>query len=51
LDSVGGSRKTEQEQIDPEEVERRKRERGKQRFMDDFDYINEEFFNMWKERT
>ena len=51
LSSVGGSRPHEEEHIDPEEIERRKRERGKQRFMDDYDYANEEFFNMWKQRT
>ena len=37
--------------MDPEEIERRKRERGKQRFMEDFDYVNEEFFNTFKQRT
>lgn len=37
--------------IDPEEVERRRQERGKKRFMEDFEFVNEDFFNQWKERT
>ena len=37
--------------IDPEEAERRSRERGKKRFMEDFDFLNDEFINMWKSRT
>jgi DnaJ-class molecular chaperone len=32
-------------------MERRKKERGKQRFMDDYDFVNQDFFNMWKQRT
>ena len=48
---MGSSRPKEEDHIDPEEIERRKRERGKQRFMEDYDYVNEEFFNMWKQRT
>ena len=36
---------------DPEEVERRRQERGKKRFMEDFDFINEDFYNMWKQTT
>ena len=45
------ARNRDYQEIDPEEVERRKRERGKKRFMDDFDFINEDFYGMWKERT
>ena len=51
LASVGTNRGKVQEELDPEEIERRKRERGKQRFMEDYDFVNEEFFNMWKQRT
>lgn len=51
LASVGSYRGKVKEELDPEEVERRKRERGKQRFMEDYDFVNDEFFNMWKQRT
>ena len=37
-----------EEKIDPEEVERRRRERGKQRFQEDFSFANDEYFNMFK---
>ena len=52
LSSLGAYRSKEKEaDMDPEEIERRRRERGKKRFMEDFDFANEEFFNMWKERA
>ena len=51
LSSLGYNRTKEHEEIDPEEVERRRRERGKKRFMEDFDFANDEFFNMFKKRT
>jgi molecular chaperone DnaJ len=51
LSSLGAYRPDEKEQLDPEEVERRRRERGKQRFMEDFHFLNEDFFNMWRQRT
>ena len=37
--------------IDREEIERRKRERGRKRFMDDFDFANQEFFGLFQSRT
>eukprot|EP00347_Sterkiella_histriomuscorum_P015383 403357225 len=40
----------EKEEVDDEETERRKKERGKRRFEEDFDYANEEFFASWKSR-
>tara|TARA_B110000285_G_scaffold168004_1_gene187894 strand:- start:134 stop:292 length:159 start_codon:yes stop_codon:yes gene_type:complete len=51
LASVGQQSRDNDYYPDPEEVERRKKERGKQRFMDDFDFVNQDFFNMWKQRT
>ena len=52
LDSVGSSRdRQKEEKLDPEEIERRKRERGKKRYEEDYDFANEEFYNMFKERT
>ena len=52
LDSVGSSRSRQKEEgLDPEEIERRKRERGKKRYEEDYDFANEEFYNMFKERT
>jgi curved DNA-binding protein CbpA len=52
LASVGSNReKVKDEEMDPEEIERRRRERGKQRFMDDFDFLNDEFFESFKNRT
>ena len=33
------------------ERERRKRERGKKRFEQDYSFVNEEFFNSWQNRT
>lgn len=51
LASLGYNMKKDQENLDPEEIERRRRERGKKRYMEDFDFANEEFFNMWKQRT
>ena len=52
LASVGSSRTHDEgPEIDPEEIERRKRERGRKRFMDDFDFANEGFFNMWQTRS
>ena len=52
LDSVGSSRdRIKDEGLDPEEIERRKRERGKKRYEEDYDFANEEFYNMFKERT
>jgi len=52
LSSLGSNRSKEKEaDMDPEEIERRRRERGKKRFMEDFDFANEEFFNMWKQRA
>ena len=48
LASVGSSRTHDEgPEIDPEEIERRKRERGRKRFMDDFDFVNEGFFFAW----
>lgn len=34
-----------------EERERRQRERGKKRFEQDYDFVNQEFFSYWKNRT
>jgi len=51
LASLGSNRTREEDTIDPEELERRRRERGKKRFEEDHDFVNEEFFNMWKQRT
>ena len=52
LSSLGANMKKEHgDEIDPEEVERRKRERGRKRFEDDYQFVNEDFFNMWKHRT
>ena len=52
LASLGQNRAREREtHMDPEEIERRRRERGKKRFMEDFDFVNDEFFDMWKQRT
>ena len=39
---------------DPEvkaERERRRRERGKKRYEENYDYVNEEFFSSWQNRT
>jgi DnaJ-class molecular chaperone len=39
---------------DPEviaERERRQRERGKKRYEEDYSFINQEFFNSWRNRT
>jgi hypothetical protein len=47
-----GNKKEEEE--DPEVVaerERRQRERGKKRYEEDYSFINEEFFNSWRNRT
>ena len=47
-----GQKKGEEE--DPEMVaerERRQRERGKKRYEEDYSFINEEFFNSWRNRT
>jgi hypothetical protein len=52
LSSLGQNMRKEKEaEMDPEEIERRRKERGKKRFMDDFDFANEEFFDSWKART
>ena len=52
LASVGSNReKVKEDEIDPEEIERRRRERGKQRFMDDFDFLNDEFYQNFRNRT
>ena len=44
-----------QEEEESEEVkaerERRKRERGKKRYEENYDYVNEEFFSSWQNRT
>ena len=50
LASVGGNMDHEYDERDWEEIERRKRERGKKRFMDDYDFVNRDFFNMFKQR-
>jgi len=34
-----------------EEAKRRKQERGKRRFEEGFDHVNEEFFTSWQSRT
>lgn len=34
-----------------EETKRRKQERGKRRFEEGFDHVNEEFFSNWQSRT
>ena len=49
--STPWGRKNDEPKIDPEEIERRKRERGKRRFMDDFDFVNEGIFNNWQNRS
>lgn len=44
----------EEEEEDPEviaERERRKKERGKKRFEEDYSFVNEEFFQSWRNRT
>ena len=38
-------------QDDDEEAKRRKQERGKRRFEEGFEHVNEEFFTSWKSRT
>jgi hypothetical protein len=38
-------------QDDDEETQRRKKERGKRRFEEDFDHVNEEFFSNFQSRT
>jgi len=46
--------KQEEEEMDPEvaaERERRRNERGKKRFEQDFSFVNEEFFSSWQNRT
>ena len=50
LDSVGVNMNHKYEEIDPEEVKRRRKERGKKRFMEDFDFSNNYFFNMFQSR-
>ena len=44
LASVGTNIKHDEPEIDQEEIERRKRERGKKRYMEDFDFANDSFF-------
>ena len=33
------------------ERERRRQERGKKRYEENYDYVNEEFFSSWQNRT
>ena len=44
-----------EEEEESEEVkaerERRKRERGKKRYEENYDFVNEEFFSSWQNRT
>ena len=47
LASVGVNMSHEYSERDEEEIERRRRERGKKRFMEDFDFANQDFFNMF----
>jgi len=54
LQSLGANRRKlfgDDGEVDPEERERRRKERGKKRYMEDFEFANDEFFNMWKQRT
>ena len=39
------------DQDEDEETKRRKKERGKRRFEEDFDHVNEEFFSNFQSRT
>ena len=42
------------EEEDPEvaaEKERRRKERGKKRYEEDYSFVNEEFFSSWQNRT
>jgi hypothetical protein len=39
------------EKIDDESARKRKEEKGKKRFEEDFSYANEEFFSAWQNRT
>jgi len=52
MSSYWGMRDEEEET--PEQAaerERRKKERGKKRFMEDYSYVNDEFFAAWQNRT
>mmetsp|Transcript_17750 Transcript_17750/g.27442 ORF Transcript_17750/g.27442 Transcript_17750/m.27442 type:complete len:109 (+) Transcript_17750:210-536(+) len=48
LESVASGKNHGYKELDEEEVERRRRERGKKRYMEDFDFVNEDFYNMWR---
>jgi chromosome segregation ATPase len=43
--------KTRGEDEESEEAKRRKQERGKRRFEEGFEHVNEEFFTSWQSRT
>ena len=54
LQRVGNMKGKVEEEEDPEviaERERRKKERGKKRFEEDYSFVNEEFFSSWQNRT
>jgi hypothetical protein len=46
LSSMWNKKRSSEEEED-EETRRRKQERGKRRFEEDFDHVNEEFFSSW----
>ena len=50
LSNMYGDRHHQVEEED-EETRKRKQERGKRRFEEDFDHVNEEFFSSWQTRT
>jgi hypothetical protein len=45
------NKKRSNEEEEDEETRKRKQERGKRRFEEDFDHVNEEFFSSWQTRT